>query len=801
MRDASGSRHGALPVRRTSSRALPLVAHVLEELWRRRHAGRITRKHYDALGGIERALTRSADALLRGLDETSRVAVDNLLLGLVAPSGASASGFTRKTLAVDEAVRLAGGGDAGRQVLALLSGGGPAREMGDCGGTATPTVRLVATRESGGVVQVDLVHEALLHAWEHMVALLEQRGIERIQTHDLEREAARWEEHEQAEAWLPRGIRLEALLQAAPESDLGREYSTALRDHRVSLVTVEQRRMWLRRIVFVGVVVVALIFGVVGFIAVSRGQALEVERDNVAAERDNVAAERDKAQMRLDQAIKLTRTILWDVLPKLKSHPEVRAEAKEILDLLQQMLRELGISEEDRDARWETMAAHNKRGDEALHTDNLDRARDEYARGLVIAEELAKADPDSSRVKRDLGVSLNKLGDVEVQAGNLSAARELFSRSLSISEKLAKADPGSADAKRGLSISFERLGEVEVAAGNLSAARDLLSSAITIAEELANADPGSADAKRGLSISFEKLGLVELAEGNLSAARDLFSHCFEIRTELAKADPDSVEAKRDLAIALHKLGDVEVQAGKYSAARDVFSRSLTMMEELAKADPDSAEAKRDLSTLLQRLGLVEVEAGNYSAARDLFFRFRAIAEELAKADPDSALAKRYFLISLITQGDVEVAAGNHSAARDVFSRSLSMTEDLAKANPGSAEAQRDLCAALERLGEVEVEAGNLSAARDLFSRFLAVAEELAKADPDSGQASFDVVESHLRFVQIAEADNDVAELQEHLSAADERLDAMAARGQLEGYAKREGVRELVNERLDALSSE
>ena len=758
--------------RLTSSRALPLVAHVLRELWQRRHAGRITCDDYEQLGGIARALTQSADKLLHGLDEALRLDTDNLLLGLVAPIRGNASGYSRKTLVLDEAVRLAGGGSRGLAILARLSGSGPEHGSAREGEANAPKVRLVATRESNGVTHVDLVHEALLHSWKHMADLLSQRGAERVRTDDLEREAARWVESKEARAWLPVGGRLEALLEAAPESDQGREFRTALVRHRAT-------RMWLRRILLGVVVTVAVLLGVLSFVAVSRGWAVEVERDNVARERD-------KAQVRLDQAIKLTKVILWEVLPKLEAHPEVRAEAKEILELLQRMLRELGITKDDADARRAELVAHHKRGDEALHTDNIDVARTEYAAGLAIAEALATAAPRSVEARRDVSVSLEKIGDIEVQASDLAKARDFFSRSLAIKEELVKASPHSAQAKRDLSIAIEKLGSVVVLAGDLAKARNLFSRSLTIKEELTTSAPHSSQAKRDLAKALERLGDIEVRAGDLAKARDAFSRSLAITEQLNEADPHSAQAKRevsfslnylgdvevragdltkarnyfsrslsireelaiedmhsalarrDLSVSLTHLGDVEVKAGDLAKARDLFSRSLTLKEELATTDPHSARAKRDLSVSLERLGWVEINAGNLAKARDFFSRSLEIAEELVRADPHSAEAKHDLFLSVNMLGSIEDHAGDHAKARDLFARALTLSEELTNADPHSARARRSLSIALSKTGDSEVAAGDLAKARDAFSRSLSIMEELNEADPHSAQAKRDL---------------------------------------------------------------
>jgi len=437
-------------------------------------------------------------------------------------------------------------------------------------------------------------------------------------------------------------------------------------------------------------------------------------------------------------------------------------------------------------------------GDVEVEAGNLAGARAHFDRSLTIKEALARADPDSVEAQRDLSISLDRLGDVEVEAGNLAGARAHFDRSLTIKEALAKAHPDSAQAQSDLSAILGKLGNVEVVVGNLAKARAHFDRSLAVREVLAKADPDSAQAQRDLSLSLNNLGNVEVEAGNLADARAYFDRSLAVREALAKADTDSAQAQRDLSVSLNKLGDVEVEAGNLADAQTHFDRSLTIDEALAKADPDSAQARRDLSISLSKLGGVEVQTGNLAGARAHFDRSLTIKEALAKADPGSAQAQRDLSFSLEGLGDVEVQADNLASARAHFDRSLAIREALAKADPDSAQAQRDITASLDRLGNVEVQADNLAGARAHFDRSFAVREVLARADPDSVEVSFELAISHMALYFLAYAEKDSREMRMRLTAADAILDVMATNGQLVGYARREVVRNLVNDQLARL---
>ncbi|HYO56543.1 MAG TPA: WD40 repeat domain-containing protein, partial [Archangium sp.] len=63
--------------------ALPLLEHVLDQLWERRVGSRLTRSAYEELGGVTGAMARTGDRLYEELSEAERHQVRRLLVGLV----------------------------------------------------------------------------------------------------------------------------------------------------------------------------------------------------------------------------------------------------------------------------------------------------------------------------------------------------------------------------------------------------------------------------------------------------------------------------------------------------------------------------------------------------------------------------------------------------------------------------------------------------------------------------------------------------------------------------------------------
>ncbi len=685
---------------------LPLLQHVLRELWQRRdERGRVLPYEvYEVTGGLEGAIAvaaeRALDTLRRELGLHADAVTRQVMTRLV-HLGKGTSGDTRRRASLDKRQI----DDATRRVLDVF--------VGDA--------RVLVASEENGVEVFELAHEALLREWITLVEWLDaDRAALRVRQ-ELAKDAEEREGRRSREYLWGKGRLEEAKrILKASTVELGDVEQAFLDDSDLHA----RRRARLARGSVVAFMIVAIV--VVAFV-LQKNADLQFERDR-AEEQTRLA------QTRLDQAKGLAQSIIDDVLPRLERHPEVRTERKEILERLQEMLREIGGTTSDSEVQRQKMTAHLHRGDEALHTDNLEVARREYIASLSIAQALGEADPHSIQSQAVLISPFERLGQLEVLEGNLSAAHDYFRRSLAATELVVEAAPLWTQGRHQLFLVHQRLGDLQVLLGNLSVARDHFQHSLLIAEMLIEADPASVMGQRILASAHDRLGALELQAGNLSAARDHFQHYLVIADSLTESDPLSASDRHNFAVAHGRLGELEVQAGNLSAARYHFQRSLAQAESLAEADPLSAPARRYLAVSHEKFGDFEVRAGNLSAAHEHFQRTHEIAQALAEADPLNIEAQSDIAASHQRLGDLELQTGNLFAAREQFQNFLAIAEDLVEATPRAAFAQHYLAGAHARLGDLELQAGNLSIARPHCQHALTIAEALAKADPSDAQA-------------------------------------------------------------------
>ncbi|MFC8519530.1 hypothetical protein [Streptomyces sp. NPDC057257] len=160
---------------------LPLMAHALREVWRRRTAKTLTLAAYEAVGGVRGAVAHTAEAVYGECTPAEAAAVRSLLLRLVKPGDGTED--TRRPAARAE---LDADGTTARVLERLVR------------------ARLLTVDDD----TVDLAHEALIAAWPRLRTWIDE-SRERLRVHRRLTEAASaWVELGRDAGALYRGIRL-----------------------------------------------------------------------------------------------------------------------------------------------------------------------------------------------------------------------------------------------------------------------------------------------------------------------------------------------------------------------------------------------------------------------------------------------------------------------------------------------------------------------------------------------------------------------------------------------------------------
>ncbi|WP_405668922.1 WD40 repeat domain-containing protein (plasmid) [Streptomyces sp. NBC_01166] len=171
---------------------LPLMAHALLEVWRRRRGKILTEQAYDAIGGVRGAIAHTAEAVYASFTDEQAVVARRLLLRMVSPGDGTQD--TRRP--VDRA-----------EFPSAFAESAVLEEL----------VRARLLTVDGATV--DLAHEALLTAWPRLRGWIEG-DRERLRLHRALTEAARaWEALDRDPGALYRGVRLSAAREAFGDRD------------------------------------------------------------------------------------------------------------------------------------------------------------------------------------------------------------------------------------------------------------------------------------------------------------------------------------------------------------------------------------------------------------------------------------------------------------------------------------------------------------------------------------------------------------------------------------------------------
>jgi hypothetical protein len=166
--------------------AMPLLQHTLFELWNRRHGRWLRGAEYRALGGVQKAIAHTADAVYRDLALDDRERVRVILLRLTRLDEGSTLGEerrdTRQRVGFEELVPAGADPSAIRRLVGLLA-----------------DARLVVTSvdPTSGRQQVEVAHEALIRHWPLLRGwLVEDRENLRLRQR-IRQEVRDWADHPQ----------------------------------------------------------------------------------------------------------------------------------------------------------------------------------------------------------------------------------------------------------------------------------------------------------------------------------------------------------------------------------------------------------------------------------------------------------------------------------------------------------------------------------------------------------------------------------------------------------------------------
>ncbi|MFF4159380.1 DNA-binding protein [Streptomyces sp. NPDC001678] len=268
-----------------ASAGLPLLAHALRATWERRSDRTLTLDGYLTAGGIIRAVAVTAENTYDALNDPGKEAA-RLLLTRMVQVGETAD----TSRPIDHEATVAELPDPARAAEALQ---------------ALAAARLVTL----GRQTAEIAHEELLHAWPRLRNWIDDDRIG-LRTHQrLATDAEGWEQHGRDGSLLYRGTRLATAHEWAAEAGNRKRLSARERafldagvEREADELRAERRRTRRLRLL-AGVLGMALLALVVGFIVFQQEQKLALSETRTALSRElaakagSLAAARPDAQM------------------------------------------------------------------------------------------------------------------------------------------------------------------------------------------------------------------------------------------------------------------------------------------------------------------------------------------------------------------------------------------------------------------------------------------------------------------------------------------------------------------------
>ena len=270
---------------------LPLLQFVLQQLWERREAGKLTLKAYQELEGIKGALERQAQAVYDCLDPQAQACARWIFLNLTQLGEGTEDTRRRVTKAdltvakypealIDRTLRILT--EAKLLVVNLDNGDNIGQSRSAANPPEDDELFLEAMRQEA---TVEVVHEILIRHWSSLRWWLEENRSRLRSQRQIEQAAVLWLQKERQDDFLLRGVRLaeaeEIFIQYTDElSDLATEYVATCIDARDAEGRAAKKRLRKSQLTAMAMGILGIAATAVGFNAYRQQLITQMENIN-----------------------------------------------------------------------------------------------------------------------------------------------------------------------------------------------------------------------------------------------------------------------------------------------------------------------------------------------------------------------------------------------------------------------------------------------------------------------------------------------------------------------------------------
>jgi tetratricopeptide (TPR) repeat protein/energy-coupling factor transporter ATP-binding protein EcfA2 len=646
-----------------NSDRLPVLQHALMRTWDywRRHGGDgqpIDMAHYEAIGGIERALSLHAEeAYAEAASEALRL-VAELSFKALTDTFTDPRGVRRPT-AVCELAAVCEAPEA--DVILVL-------ELFRRRGRAFLMPPADVPLDSRTVV--DLSHESLMRGWDRLVVWTGQERISAERYVRLSRAAA-WNAEGSAGLW--RDPELELGLQwrrdtrptaawAArydPAFDRAMDFLERSRRERDALIAQRERerRAKLRQARWAAGILAALlaVAGILGLLAVG---------------------ERNRAEKNLHTANDVVDKLLLaagsDAEEDAAEIPEMQAFRKKLLDQARLYLNQFTQQKPgSREYREEMALAHRRLGDiNRLLQQNPDAAA-EYQKAIAQFQTLRQDYPDDPRYRDMQAGAYNWLGEAErvLETGHAEAGKA-YAGAIGLEEDLCRSYPANALYRQNLARTYDNRGILRASTGDPTGSEADYREAIRLLDPLT--DPQS---RRALAHAYNNLAILLEDRNGPDQAKSYYEQAISILGFMAGREPGNRDYAFDLAKFYNNLAMLLEVRKDYPLSLQYNRKAALLFEDLARPaltfTIELAQAHTLRGRTLQAQGTLAEADREYRQAIGMFAELAAGDAARGRADFHQRYGEALFQLGALLQeeknplgarGSLSQAVEQHAAA-------------------------------------------------------------------------------------------------------------------------------------------
>jgi serine/threonine protein kinase/tetratricopeptide (TPR) repeat protein len=272
-----------------------------------------------------------------------------------------------------------------------------------------------------------------------------------------------------------------------------------------------------------------------------------------------------------------------------------------------------------------SMKAH---GLENLRKDLLLGAKEFYERFI-------NQQPAERGLQADLGSAYARLGDILSMLIETEAAEANFAKAIVIFEELTRREPEDPEHQHKLTVTQQSLGHLYVDTRRPEKARTTLEQALALANNLAGTHPNEAEYQYSLASCYSELARLWNVLNRIENRQESVQNAIAIVERLVREHPDrSGRYRKLLGLSLDGLAVGYQMAGSFDKAEALNLRAIQIYQTLLSEFPREAPYQYSLADAYGRLANLYVNSGNSEKAEANVQQERTIGEKLVREHPD-----------------------------------------------------------------------------------------------------------------------------------------------------------------------